>query len=104
MWVAPNMNIQQACEAIKSMRRIELRYSGSVRVVEIHAAGYTQAQNPIMRAWQVRGGSSGGSSTGWKLLRIDEVESSIFLDERSEAPRPGYRKGDPAMATIVCEV
>jgi hypothetical protein len=42
--------------------------------------------------------------SGWKLLRLDEITSAKILDEKSAAPRSGYRKGDPAILRIVCEV
>jgi|SRR6185437_11139893 len=98
------MKILEACEALKAKRSVTLKYSGRERVVEIHAVGYTREEQPIMRVWQVRGGSAGGDSSGWKLLRLDEITSAKLWDEKSEAPRPGYRKGDPAISKIVCEV
>jgi hypothetical protein len=98
------VKLTEACEALNAKQRIEFKYSGRDRVVEVHAAGYTRDESPIMLVWQVRGGSTGGDSSGWKLLRLDEIGSSKMLDEKSEAPRPGYRKGDPAIAKIVCEI
>jgi hypothetical protein len=98
------MRLTEACEALKAKRCIELKYSGRDRVVEVHAAGFTRDEKPIMRVWQVRGGSAGGDSSGWKLLRLDEIGSAKILDEKSEAPRPGYRKGDPAINKLVCEL
>ena len=98
------MKLSEACEALNAKQRIELKYSGRDRVVEVHTAGYTRDEKPIMRVWQVRGGSAGGDSSGWKLLRLDEIASFKILDEKSEAPRPGYRKGDPAIQRIVCQL
>lgn len=98
------MKLTEACEALNARRCIEVTYSGRDRVVEVHAAGYTRDEKPIMRVWQVRGGSVGGDSSGWKLLRLDEITSSKMLDERAEAPRLGYRKGDPAITKLVCEI
>jgi hypothetical protein len=92
-----------ACEALKNKKCIELRYSGKLRVVEIHAVGYTKDNNPIMRIWQVREVNA-GSSPSWKLLRLDEVESARVVEEESKAPRPGYKRGDPAMQRILCQV
>ena len=57
-----------------------------------------------MRAWQVRGGSASGERVGWKLMRLDEANAAVISDERSEAPRSGYKHGDPAMDRIVCEL
>ena len=98
------MKLDEACEALNAKQRVELKYSGRDRVVEVHAAGYTRDEKAIMRVWQVRGGSAGGDFSGWKLLRLDEITSSEILDEKSEAPRRGYRKGDPAITKLVCEL
>ncbi len=98
------MSVQAACEALKRQRRIELRYDGYNRVVEVHAVGLGKDGNDIMRVWQVRGGSSGNETVGWKLLRVREASAMQVLDEKSEAPRDRYRRGDSAMVKIFCEV
>jgi hypothetical protein len=98
------MDAAAACKALKTKCRLEVAYSGRTRVIEVHAVGYTRDDEGIMRVWQVRGGSAGGGSTGWKLFRLDEIASAKILDEKSEAPRTGYRKGDPAIAKLVCEI
>jgi hypothetical protein len=98
------MEMAKACDALKTSRRLELDYAGQTRVVEVHAVGYSREDKPLVRAWQVRGGSTGGSTSGWKLFRLDDVSSSKIIDEVSEAPRRGYRRGDPAIHRIVAEL
>lgn len=93
-----------ACEALGAGKRLELRYDGYSRVVEVHAVGVTKDGNGIMRVWQVRGGSNSGERQGWKLFRLDETFSSHVIDEESEAPRRGYARGDKAMWIIHCQV
>ncbi len=82
---------------------MEVIYDGYVRAVEVHAVGETKDGNAIMRVWQVRGGSNSGERQGWKLLRLDEARGGQMIDERSQAPRPGYRRNDAAMASIACQ-
>jgi hypothetical protein len=84
-------------------KRLEIGYDGYSRVVEVHAVGYSTAGNPVMRAYQVRGGSNSGEQ-GWKMLRLDEISRSRILEERSEAPRTGYRRNDSQMARIICQL
>jgi YD repeat-containing protein len=98
------MWLETACDALRAGKRLELRYDGYSRVVEVHAAGYTKDGNAIMRVWQVRGGSVSGERTGWKLMRADETFSAHIIDEASDAPRQGYKHGDSAMDRIVCEL
>lgn len=98
------MLIQTAAEAIARSCCLEIRYDGFHRVVEVHACGYTKADNGVMRVWQVRGGSVSNEPIGWKLLRLDEAIGIGLVVERSNAPRPGYRRGDRAMARIVAQL
>lgn len=98
------MWINTACDALRQGKCLELRYDGYSRVVEVHAAGYTRDDNPIMRVWQVRGGSVSGERTGWKLMRAEETFSAHIIDEPSQAPRRGYKRGDSAMARILCQI
>ena len=98
------MQTRTACEALANGCLLEIRYDGYTRDVEVHACGYTKDDNAVMRVWQVRGGSVHNEPVGWKLLRLDEASALAILDEKSAAPRRGYRKGDKAMARIVCQI
>jgi hypothetical protein len=93
-----------ASQALREKKCLELRYDGFTRVVEVHAVGLTKDGNAIMRVWQLRGGSNSGERQGWKLMRLDEGFSAHMIDEKSNAPRPDYKRGDAAMQTIVCQV
>ena len=98
------MWMNTACDALRQARVLELRYDGSTRSVEVHAVGYSRPGHAVMRAWQVRGGSASGERVGWKLMRLDEASAAHVTDEPSEAPRRGYKRGDPLLERIICEV
>jgi hypothetical protein len=98
------MSLNVACRGIDERKCLELRYDGFVRVVEVHAAGYTKDDNAIMRVWQLRGGSVSGEPIGWKLFRIDETFTAHIIDEPSGAPRNGYKRGDRAMTRIIRQI
>lgn len=93
-----------ACDALKKGVCLELQYHGFSRIVEVHAVGVSTAGNPVMRVWQVRGGSVSDEPTGWKLLRLDEATGAALTNEKSAAPRPGYKPGDKGMTRIICEL
>ena len=98
------MWMDTACEALAKGRVLELRYDGYSRCVEVHAAGYTKDGNAVMRVWQVSGGSVSGERTGWKLMRLDEGLSAHISGDASQAPQRDYKRGDPAMSRIVCQL
>lgn len=98
------MWMDTACRALREHKVLELRYDGYSRCVEVHAVGYTKTGEPMMRAWQVRGGSASGEKVGWKLMRLSEALGAVVSDDASAAPRKGYKRGDPALERIVCEL
>jgi hypothetical protein len=94
--------VQTACDALRSGHVLQLQYDGYTRDVEVHAVGFTQEDNAVMRVWQVAGGSN--EPTGWKMLRLDEATGASITKQRSLAPRPGYKSGDKAMKVITCQL
>jgi hypothetical protein len=64
-----------AREALQRGRVLELRYDGYSRCVEVHAVGYTK--------------------DGAEIMRVS--------DRFSGAPRHGYKRGDPAIKTIIAQ-
>ena len=94
-----------ACRALRDARRLHIPYGGHERTIEVHAVGRSGKGRHVMLAWQVRGGSASGASSGWKMLRLDEVRSSRIVDEPSDAPRPGYRRDEGTMTGgIICQL
>ncbi len=98
------MHYDTACQAVRKGVCLELRYDDFTRTVEVHAVGTSTAGNVVMRVWQVRGGGVHNESVGWALMRLDEVANVVLTNEKSEAPRPGYRRGDKGMQRIFCEL
>ena len=93
-----------ACDAFNQGKRLAVTYDGFTRIVEVHAVGTSTAKNPVMRVWQVSGGSASGERTGWKLMRLDKTWRFAITDEVSEAPRSGYKRGDRDIAVIRCQI
>lgn len=86
--------------ALNTGVRLELRYSGFHRVVEVHAVGESLAGNPCMRVYQVRGGSVSNEPVGWKMMVFDKTFSMHLTEEISQAPRQGYAVNDRGMRRI----
>ena len=98
------MLMQTACEALRSRKCLELSYDGYSRLVEVHAVGLKRERHAVARVWQVSGGSVSNEPIGWKLLRLDEAERGHMSEHDSRAPRPGYKRNDPVMVQIRCQV
>lgn len=93
-----------ALAALHAGVRLELRYDGFSRVVEVHAIGTSTAGNDCMRVYQVRGGSVSGEPVGWKMMVFDKSFSLHLTEEVSQAPRQGYAKNDRGMSHIVAQL
>jgi hypothetical protein len=98
------MWVKTACDALQSGCILQLRYDGYTRDVEVHAVGVTKENHAVMRVWQVAGGSVSHEPVGWKLLRLDEATGASVTNQKSLAPRPGYKRGDKVMSTIRCQL
>ena len=98
------MHVQVACEALRSGHVLELRYDGYSRLVEVHAVGFTDEDDPVMSVWQVSGSSVSDEPVGWKLLRVEEATDAVVTHQKSLAPRPGYKPGDPVIPVMTCQL
>jgi hypothetical protein len=86
------------CSAITMRQVIRFRYHGGYRVVEPFCYGVSHAGYELLRAYQIEGHSESGSSSGWKLFRVDEMsELSVAEDVRAS-----FNPNDPAMEIIYC--
>ncbi len=83
---------------------LKLQYDGYSRLVEVHAVGESKTGNICMRVFQVGGGSVSGETSGWKLMIIDKAYTIHLTTTPSEAPRPGYARGDRGMTVIYGEI
>jgi len=93
-----------ACDALRQGKRLELRYDGFFRVVEVHTVGVLTSGNDGMSVYQVRGGSDSNERTGWKTMLLDEAFTPTVIDEKSEAFRTGYKRGAKVFSFIYCQI
>lgn len=98
------MSPSLACQAIRERRVLALTYAGFTRSVEVHVVGRSRFGEALMRVWQVRGGSVGGQSVGWKMMRLEGVKGARLTAEPSQAPRPGFDPQDPTIARVIGQV
>jgi predicted DNA-binding transcriptional regulator YafY len=90
--------------AIKEHRVIRFTYEGGVRIVEPYAHGVSHENNEVVRCWQKEGFSSSGNPQGWKLFEVIKMTGLAVTQEIFHPSRSGYRRGDSAMRSIICEI
>lgn len=91
--------------AITNTKTLSIYYEPGLRLIEPHALGRGSEGQLLLRAYQVSGASASGEHEHWKLFRLDRMGSVTPDDTPSEAPRPGYKRGDKAMkGGIIAEV
>lgn len=95
---------QIICVAINDQRLLRFYYDPGWRTVEPHAHGMSTAGNEVLRAYQTGGASASGEPVNWKLFRVDRISNLELLEETFSEPRPGYKRGDPQMTQIYCEL
>ena len=95
---------QTICVAINGQHLLRFYYDLGWRTVEPHAHGMSTAGNEVLRAFQTQDVSAPGEPVNWKLFRVDWISNLEWLEATFSEPRPGYKRGDPQMTQIYCEL
>lgn len=91
--------------AIQNQTCLRIWYEPGERLIEPHTLGRGSDGQLLLRAYQVSGASASGEHEHWKLFRVDRMRDAARDDTPSEAPRPGYKRGDKIMKLgIIAEV
>lgn len=90
--------------AIQGRNLLSFMYDGFHRTVEPHAYGMDTKGHMALRAYQVSGGSNSGEYVGWKLFHVHEMLSVSIQPLVFAGPRPGFRRGDKAFASIIAQL
>ena len=100
-------------DAIKRRERVIIYYDGDepggngLRIIEPVCFGYSKADNPVVRAWDLEGASHSGYEgeqplPGWRLFRVDKIMSFRPSGENFDEVRPGYNlAGDRGMVNVI---
>ena len=75
------------------------------RTVEPHACGWSQQDNALALVYQVSGPSSSGAREGWKMLRLDRVQTvEVLAFEEFDGPRADYVRGGSHIPRIMAQL
>jgi predicted DNA-binding transcriptional regulator YafY len=106
-------SIDSIVDAIKKRKKIVIYYDGDepggrgLREIEPVCFGYSKADNPIIRAWDMEGSSHTDYMgeqplPGWRIFRVDKILSFKPTGEDFNEMRPGYNpKGDKSMNRVI---
>ena len=106
-------SIDSIVNAIKSKNKVIIYYDGDepggrgLRNIEPVCFGYSKAGNPVLRAWDDEGASHTAYKgeqplPGWRLFRVDKIQSFKPSGEKFTTPKPGYNpRGDRSMTRVI---
>jgi hypothetical protein len=106
-------SIDSIVNAIKNKDKIIIYYDGDepggrgLRNIEPVCFGYSKAGNPVLRAWDEEGASHTAYKgeqplPGWRLFRVDKIQSFKPSGEKFTTPKPGYNpRGDKSMTRVI---
>ena len=109
-------SIDSIVDAIKKRRKIIIYYDGDepggrgLREIEPVCFGYSKADNPVLRAWDLEGASHTDYEgeqplPGWRLFRVDKILSFRPTGEEFDEVRPNYNpNGDKSMRRVIINV
>lgn len=87
-------------DAIETRHLLTFNYDGYMRTVEPHTFGIDRKGHLALRAYQVSGGSESGEYVGWKMFHGAGIHGLTMLAQTFPGPRPKYKRGDIAFASI----
>lgn len=106
-------SIDSIVDAIKKKDVIVIYYDGDepggrgLRTIEPVCFGYSRADNPVLRAWDLEGASHSKYKgkqplPGWRLFRVDKILSFSPSGEKFTEIRPDYNlAGDKGMVNVI---
>lgn len=95
--------VELIVDAIRNLQTLTVTYDGLVRVVEPHAVGKAHTGNHSLRCYQTAGGHI-KPGHDWDLMLVSKMRDLAKTGGTFAGPRPGYKKGDSAMAEIYAEL
>jgi len=100
-------------DAVKKRKKLIIYYDGDepggkgLREIEPVCIGTSNANNKVLRAWDMEGSSHTGFKgeqplPGWRLFRLDKILSIKPTGEIYNEVRPGYNlNGDKSMVSVI---
>jgi predicted DNA-binding transcriptional regulator YafY len=76
--------------AVQGRRVVVFLYDGLLRTVEPHALGLSSAGDVLLSGYQTAGFSHSSEQPGWRLYRLDRLQSLSVTPYTFAGRRPGF--------------
>ena len=90
--------------AVQGRRVVVFLYDGLLRTVEPHAVGLSSAGDALLSGYQTAGFSHSSEQPGWRLYRLDRLQSLAVTPYTFAGRRPGFNPQHPLLATVAAMV
>lgn len=87
--------------AIKNKHVLSFYYDDAPRIVEPQTYGISTAGHPILRGYQIAGGSKSGQPIGLRLYELAKMEGLKDSKKRFANARPQHVPKDSAMSKVI---
>jgi predicted DNA-binding transcriptional regulator YafY len=106
-------SIDAVQDAIKKRQVVIIYYDGDepggkgLRQIEPVCLGRSKKNNLVLRAWDEEGASHRGylgtrPMPGWRLFKLDKIQTFKPTGETFDTPRPNYNlNGDKSMISVI---
>jgi len=87
--------------AIKNRHILSFFYEDALRTVEPQTYGISTAGHPLLRGYQITGGSKSGQAVGLRLYELAKMEGLTDTKKRFAKARPQHKPKDSAMSKVI---
>ena len=82
--------LESLIRAVQGRRVVVFLYDGLLRTVEPHALGLSSAGEPLLSGYQTAGFSQSSEQPGWRLYRLDRMQSLAVTPYTFAGRRAGF--------------
>lgn len=86
---------EQIINAIKSLKLLTIVYEFERRTIEPYVYGCSKDEQDVLRAYQ-----TSGMNPGWRLFKIDQIQSLQASGDSFKEARHDYRENDPGVEEV----
>jgi len=87
--------------AIKNKHVLSFYYGDAPRTVEPQTYGISTAGHPVLRGYQIAGGSKSGQIVGLRLYELAKMDGLKDTNQRFAKARPQHEPKDSAMSRVI---